>query len=320
MLPRGVDREHEVAALARHRCARSSARRPGASPAWPGRPSRAGRPGAAHHHPHLVRAEPGRVAGQRGGRGVGSRPRGRRRRPAQRPARPGHPPGGRASVTPTSASERGPRRSTSTFALLSLKNDLGSDDAVLAELLDEAGADARCTASWCRRSRGSLSSTYDADEDVLQGDHVALHARHLGDVGDAAAAVDQTLRVDDQVEGARDLVADRLQRQVEAGRQHQRLGTGQGVARAVGVDRRQRAVVAGVHRLQHVHGLGAAALADDDPVGPHAQRVADQVADGDLTPCPRCWAGGTSSADDVLLVQLQLGRVLDGDDPLAARG
>jgi hypothetical protein len=40
--------------------------------------------------------------------------------------------------------------------------------------------------------------------------------------------------------------------------------------------------VAGVHRLQHVHRLGAADLADDDPVGSHTQRVAHQLANRDL--------------------------------------
>ena len=50
------------------------------------------------------------------------------------------------------------------------------------------------------------------------------------------------------------------------------------VARRVGVDGRQRAVVTGVHGLQHVERFGAAHLADDDAVGPHAQAVAHQVA------------------------------------------
>ena len=50
--------------------------------------------------------------------------------------------------------------------------------------------------------------------------------------------------------------------------------------------------------------------------GPHAQRVAHQVALGDLAPPldvgrPRLQPG------DVRLLQLQLGRVLDRDDPLA---
>ena len=40
---------------------------------------------------------------------------------------------------------------------------------------------------------------------------------------------------------------------------HHHLQARQGVARVVGVDRRQAALVAGVHRLQHVQRLGAAA-------------------------------------------------------------
>ena len=64
----------------------------------------------------------------------------------------------------------------------------------------------------------------------------------------------------------------------------------------VGVHGRQRAVVAGVHRLQHVERLGAADLADDDPVGPHAQRVAHQVADRRPRPRPRCSAGAPRAA------------------------
>ena len=80
-----------------------------------------------------------------------------------------------------------------------------------------------------------------------------------------------------------------------AGHQHQRLEAGQRVARAVGVQRGERAVVARVHGLQHVQHLVAAHLADDDAVGPHAQRVAHQVALRDLRPCLRCWAGRVSS-------------------------
>ena len=146
-------------------------------------------------------------------------------------------------------------------------------------------------------------------------DDVLLHAEHLGDVGDPAGAVAEPLDLHDQVDGRGDLLADRPQRQVHAGHQHQRLQPGDAVARRVGVQGGERAVVAGVHRLQHVERLAAAALADDDPVGPHAQGVAHQVADGDLARAldvgrPRL------QRDDVLLLELQLGRVLDGDDAL----
>ena len=88
--------------------------------------------------------------------------------------------------------------------------------------------------------------------------------------------------LDQQVERARDLLSDRTEGQVDACCQHQRLEAGQRVTGRVRVDRRQRALVARVHRLEHVQGLGAADLADDDPVGTHAQRVPDELADADL--------------------------------------
>ena len=65
--------------------------------------------------------------------------------------------------------------------------------------------------------------------------------------------------------------------------------------------------------------LGAAHLADDDAVGAHAQRVAHQVALRDLAAAlevrrPRL------EPHHVRLLQLQFGRVLDGDDALAVVG
>ena len=90
------------------------------------------------------------------------------------------------------------------------------------------------------------------------------------------------------------------------------------VARRVRVDRRQRALVARVHRLEHVERLGAANLADDDPVGAHAQGVPDELADANLALAldvrrPRL------EGDDVILLELELRRVLDRDDALVAR-
>ncbi len=69
------------------------------------------------------------------------------------------------------------------------------------------------------------------------------------------------------------------------------------------------------HRLDHVQGLAGAALTDDDPVGPHVQGVAQQVADRDLALALEVRRPGLQR-DDVLLAELQLGGVLDRDDPL----
>src|SRR3546814_2712592 len=58
----------------------------------------------------------------------------------------------------------------------------------------------------------------------------------------------------------------------------------QGIARGVGVHLRHRAVVARVHRLQHVERFSGAHLAHDDAIRPHAKRVLDEVALSDLAP------------------------------------
>ena len=130
-------------------------------------------------------------------------------------------------------------------------------------------------------------------------------------------AVDQTGDLDQQVERARDLLSDRTEGQVDACCQHQRLEAGQRVTGRIRVDRRQRALVARVHRLEHVQGLGAADLADDDPVRTHAQRVPDELADADIALALDV-RRPSLERDHVLLLELELGGVLDRD-PLVAR-
>ena len=110
----------------------------------------------------------------------------------------------------------------------------------------------------------------------------------------------------------------RLEGDLDLGHRGQGLQPHQRVLGAVGVDGGERAVVAGGHGLEHVEGLAAADLADDDAVGAHAQRVADQVADGDPALALDVGRPGLQ-ADDVLLLELEFGGVLDGDDALAVR-
>lgn len=70
--------------------------------------------------------------------------------------------------------------------------------------------------------------------------------------------------------------------------------------------------MAGIHGLEHVHGLGAADFADDDAVRAHAQCVAHQRALRDFTAA--FYIGRTRfHAHHMRLLQLQLGRILDGD-------
>ena len=87
------------------------------------------------------------------------------------------------------------------------------------------------------------------------------------------------------------------------------------------MDRRRRAVVPGVERLEGVEGLaGQPDLAHDQPVGPHPQGVRDEVADVEQ-PALGLAAGEVVGVDRleveaVGVVERELGRVLDDAHPL----
>ena len=76
--------------------------------------------------------------------------------------------------------------------------------------------------------------------------------------------------------------------------------------------------MAGVHGLQHVHHLGAPNLAHHDAVGPHAQAVADQLADGDRAAAVKA-ALARLQPHDVRMVQRQFGGVLHRHHALGFR-
>src|SRR6185312_9226280 len=84
------------------------------------------------------------------------------------------------------------------------------------------------------------------------------------------------------------------------------------------MNRCHRTFVAGVHGLQHVEGLFAAALAEDDAVGAHAQRVLDELTLANFTFALNAWRASLH-APDMRLLQLQFGGVLDGDEALLFR-
>ena len=123
--------------------------------------------------------------------------------------------------------------------------------------------------------------------------------------------------LDDEVERRLDLGPHRGEGQGDVAHEHHRLQPAEGVVGAVGVAGGQRPLVAGVHGLEHVERLGAPDLAHDDAVGPHAQGVAHQVADAHLARALGVGRPGLQP-HHVLAREAQLGRVLDGDDPLAA--
>jgi hypothetical protein len=71
----------------------------------------------------------------------------------------------------------------------------------------------------------------------------------------------------------------------------------------------------GVHRLQHVERLFAAHFSDDDAIGTHAQRVDHEIPRDDPA-APLDVGRPRLHADDVLLIEDQFRRVLDGNDAL----
>ena len=78
------------------------------------------------------------------------------------------------------------------------------------------------------------------------------------------------------------------------GAERERLDPGERVVGAVRVHGRKRTVVSGVARLQHVERFAAAHLADDDAIGAHAQRAANELAATPTAPFLRV-AGRASS-------------------------
>src|SRR6185437_8076012 len=162
---------------------------------------------------------------------------------------------------------------------------------------------------------GSVFALDVVEYDVLRDDDVALHADHLSDVGDAARAVAQARRLDDDVDRTDDDLAHGALGQRIAAHGDHRLYSVQAFSRAVGVDRAHRAVMAGVHGLQEIEHFRSAHLADDDALRAHAQAVLDQVAHGHLALAFQV-GRARFQTHHMRLLQLQFGRVLAGDHAL----
>ena len=150
-------------------------------------------------------------------------------------------------------------------------------------------------------------------EDLLGKDLVVLDAEDLDDADDLPRAVAEPGRVDDDVDRGRDLLPDRPHRQLVAGHEDHRLDAPEHVGGRVRMTGGHRPLVAGRHRLDHVQRLAGTTLADDDAVGAHVEGVAQEIADRDLAACLEV-GRSRLEGDDVLLLELELGRVLDRDD------
>src|SRR6266576_1118390 len=115
-----------------------------------------------------------------------------------------------------------------------------------------------------------------------------------------------------------DRLPDGSRRQILSGLKDKSLETHQALSRVVGVNRRHRAIVAGVHSLEHVEGFATTALTDDDAVRPHTQTALDQLSDWHRALAldvgwPRL------ELNPVGLLQLKLGCVLACDEALVLR-
>ncbi|MNC48736.1 hypothetical protein D3C75_978690 [compost metagenome] len=115
-----------------------------------------------------------------------------------------------------------------------------------------------------------------------------------------------------------DLLPDYGYREISCAKHH-RLQAADHIPRAVRVPCGQASRMAGVHRLQHIQAFGSPDLTDHDTVRPHPQGRADQITDCDLpaslrVSVPRLQGDEVRHGDN-----LQLGRVLDRNDPFLRR-
>src|SRR6185312_5301350 len=184
----------------------------------------------------------------------------------------------------------------------------GQLDAALVQPLEKSRHDAR---------RGELAEhvAFGVEpaalelEDLRGGDDVAFHPVGLLQAHYAAPAVLVPLHLDDDFDGRGNLAAQRADGESNPGHGDHVLNATERIARGVGMNRGERAVVARVHGLQHVERLAAAHFADDDAVGAHAQTVAHEIALRDRA-APFDVGRTGFQPDDVRLAKLQLRRVL----------
>ena len=165
-----------------------------------------------------------------------------------------------------------------------------------------------------RRAIGILSGKFEFEQRV-ERERVFDEADHLHKLRNPAHAVAHALGVHHEIDRAGDLAADGFPGHVSGAHQDHVFDAGERVARGIGVHGGHRSIMAGVHRLQHVEGFRAADLAYDDPVRTHPQRVAHERALIDL-PAPLDIRRPGFKRDYMVLLQLEFGRVLDGDDAL----
>jgi len=155
-------------------------------------------------------------------------------------------------------------------------------------------------------------------EQLRHRNDVAFHAVDLGDTDQPTSAIIQAFDLYHDVDRRGDLRAQCLRRKSNTRHRNHGFDSAQSISRRIRMHGRERTVMTGVHCLQHIQRLGTTDLAENNSLRAHAQTVAHQVSLRDLTLVFDIRRTGLQS-HNVRLLQLQLGRVLDGHDTLTVR-
>src|SRR5579885_876608 len=162
---------------------------------------------------------------------------------------------------------------------------------------------------------GCIFSSDLINHDVLGRYDISLEANDLCNVGNAARTITKPRRLDDDINRGNNHFTDGFRRQRESAHRDHRFETADCFAGRVCMQSTHRAVVAGVHGLQEIERFRPAHLADDDPFRAHAQAISNEIAHCDGAISFEIWRT-RFKPDNVRLLQLQLGGIFAGDDPL----
>jgi hypothetical protein len=124
--------------------------------------------------------------------------------------------------------------------------------------------------------------------------------------------------MDDQIDCRGDLLTHNRNRQINTCHQHHHFKARKRVSGGIGVDRCERTLMPRVHCLEHVECLAATTLTDNDSVGTHTQRIADEVTNRDGAP-PLKIRRPRFERHQVRIGQSQLCRILNRDQALTRR-
>src|SRR5699024_11581352 len=101
---------------------------------------------------------------------------------------------------------------------------------------------------------------------------------NVTDLADVPTSVGSAFDVDDEIDRGREMIANGLEGQSDTSQQYEGFQTPKRIFAVVGVNGRQRTVMAGVHGLDEFEGFRASDFAEQNPIGSHTQCVAAQFA------------------------------------------